>query len=237
MSIARVNRATPGNALRCQAGDARPVLRCFLVSTWSIIQLFEGLRIMSWPNYEVAPSDSVYALGVVSINYARFERTNVWVLAAVANMSELQASIICARTNAVDKVKLIETFISHTQWPPEALKSIEHYLKAMDILIKNRNVLIHSNMIRGTDNRAAIYNTTRQGKTNLFQATLKEIRQVADDLDAYFYYGLNLANKIASDIHFATVQSGMLVFHHWPEPLPLPVHIDPRQRPKPKKGA
>jgi hypothetical protein len=185
---------------------------------------------MNWPNYEVAPPESVYALGVVSINYARFERTHVWVLAAVASLSETQASIICARTNATDKVKLIETFIPHTAWPPEALSSIKHYLKAMDVLIKNRNVLIHSNMIRGADNKAAIYSTTRQGNTNLFQATLEEIRKVADDLDAYFYYGMNLANKIASDIHSAAVQPGMIVFHNWPGPLPLPIHIDPKQR-------
>jgi hypothetical protein len=185
-----------------------------------------------WPTYEVAPEDSVYALGVVSINYARFERTNVWVLAAVASMTELQASVVCARTNSADRVKLIETFAPQTEWPPEALASIKHYLKAMNILIQSRNALIHSNMIRGTDNRAAIYSTTKQGKTHLFQATLEEIRRVADDLDAYFYYGMHLANKIAFDAHFGAAQPGTMVFHEWPTEIPLPIHIDPGQRPK-----
>ena len=53
----------------------------------------DQLTIMEkWPRYEVAPEDSVYAVGVVSINYARFERTHVWMLAAVANMPEEHAA-------------------------------------------------------------------------------------------------------------------------------------------------
>jgi len=42
----------------------------------------DQLAIMEkWPRYEVAPEDSVYAVGVVSINYARFERTP-WIKAS-----------------------------------------------------------------------------------------------------------------------------------------------------------
>jgi hypothetical protein len=183
-----------------------------------------------WPRYEVASEESVNAVGVVSINYARFERTHVWMLAAVANMPEEHAAIISGRTNASDRVKLIETFLNRAKWPDEALTAIKHYLKAMDVLIRSRNVLIHSNMIRGTENRTAIYSITRQGKTNLFQATVEEIRQVADDLNTYFYFGLHLANYIATEIHHMARQEGMMVFSQWPDLPPLPIHIDPNQR-------
>jgi hypothetical protein len=61
---------------------------------------------------------------------------------------------------------------------------------------------------------------------------LEEIRRVADDLDAYFYYGMHLANKIAFDAHFGAVQPGTMVFHDWPAEIRLPIHIDPGQRPK-----
>jgi hypothetical protein len=185
-----------------------------------------------WPTYEVAPEDTAYAVGVVSINYARFERTHVWMLAAVANMPEEQAAVIIARTNASDRVKLIETLMQRGKWPDEALAAIKHYLKAMDVLIKCRNVLIHSNIIRGTENRAAIYSMTRQGTMNLFQAPLAEVRQVADDLNTYFYFGLHLANCIATEIHHMARQAGMIIFHQWPENPPLPIPIDPSQRPK-----
>ena len=186
---------------------------------------------MPWPEYDVAPSESVYALGVVSINYAKFERTHVWMLAAVANMKEDHAAVVSARTNASDRVKLINVFLSKREWPNEALTPINHYLKATEILIKNRNVLIHSNIIRGTT-RAAIFSTTRQGTTNRFEATLEEVRQVADDLNTYFYFGLQTANLIATEIHHVAREAGMLVFHEWPSLPPMPVHIDPQQRPK-----
>lgn len=183
-----------------------------------------------WPRYEVAPEESVYALGVVSINYARFERTHVWMTAAVANMKEAHAAVICARINASDRVKLIEAYLGQREWPQEALAAIRHYLKAMDTLIKSRNVLVHSNMIRDTKDRAAIYSTTRLGTTNFFQASLEEIRRVADDLDVYFYFGLQTANVIATEIHHLAREAGMIASDRWPDLPRLPAHIDPRQR-------
>ena len=132
---------------------------------------------LAWPQYEVAPSDTVFALGVVSINYARFERTNVWMIAAVANMREPHAAVMSARTNATDRVKLIESYLLQSKWPADVETAIRHYMKAMGILITNRNILIHSNIIRGTQDRSAIYSVNRQGNTSLFQApSLKSAR-------------------------------------------------------------
>lgn len=185
-----------------------------------------------WPRYEVAPEDSVYALGVVSINYARFERTHVWMIAAVANMQERHAAVISARTNASDRVKLIETFMKQRDWPEDAEIRIKHYLAAMGLLIKNRNILIHSNMVRATENRSAIFSTSRQGTTSYIEATLAEIRQVADDLETYFNYGHQLANVIATEVHHMAREAGMIAESEWPNMPPLPVHIDPKQRPE-----
>jgi hypothetical protein len=49
-------------------------------------------------------------------------------LAAVANMPEEHAAIIIARTNASDRVKLIEAFLIPGQMPNETVAVIEHYL-------------------------------------------------------------------------------------------------------------
>jgi hypothetical protein len=35
-----------------------------------------------WPNYEIGPHKIVFALGVVSINFAHFEWVITWMLAA-----------------------------------------------------------------------------------------------------------------------------------------------------------
>ena len=187
-----------------------------------------------WPTYDVAPEDSVYALGVVSINYVRFERTHVWMLSAVAKMSEEQAAIITARTNASERVKLIETFFDRRDWPSEVATPIKHYLKATNLLIQNRNVLIHSNMITGTENRIAIYSLSKQGRHSLFQATLEQIRAVADGLEIYFNFGRDLANYIATEIHHMDREAGTIVVSQIPILPPLPVHIDTKHRPKKK---
>jgi hypothetical protein len=190
-----------------------------------------------WPNYAVAPSDSVFALGVVSINYARFERAVTWVFAAVSGMSEEYAAIIMARSNASDRAQLIRQMIAKPDWPKDASDSeiaidlIRHFLKAADILVKNRNFLVHSNMIHGTKDRAALYSTSKKGSTILVERTCDEIRQVADDLNTYFYFGLALANSIAVKVRHADLAAGVVVFHAWPEKPILP---NPFQEDTPK---
>jgi hypothetical protein len=49
-------------------------------------------------------------------------------LATVANMKEQQATIISARANAGERIKPIETFMSHREWPDEVGAAIKHYL-------------------------------------------------------------------------------------------------------------
>lgn len=172
----------------------------------------------------------VYAIGVVSVNYARFERTHTWMASAVANIPEDRAGIVMARINAADRIRLIETFVTQNNWPAEAAAAARHYIRAADILITNRNILIHSNIVRAGENRSAIYSLTRKGTTNLFQASAEEVRKVADDLNDYFDYGLALANYIATEIHHLARQTGMLVVSQLPEAPPLPFHIDPKRR-------
>jgi hypothetical protein len=187
---------------------------------------------MCWPQYQVAPSDSVHALGVVSINYARFELTHVWMLAAVANLQERQAAVISARTNPSDRVRLIETFMAHTVWPEDAAAAVKHYLKAMGILTANRNLLVHSNMVEAWQNKTAIYSVSRQGNTSVIQSSLEQVRQVADDLNEYFDFGHKLSNYIATNIHHAALEEGMFAISLIPTLPPLPVHLDPAQRKK-----
>jgi hypothetical protein len=165
----------------------------------------------------------VYAIGVVSVNYARFERTHTWMASAVANIPEDRAGIVMARINAADRIRLIETFVTQNNRPAEAAAAARHYIRAADILI-------HSNIVRAGENRSAIYSLTRKGTTNLFQASAEEVRKVADDLNDYFDYGLALANYIATEIHHLARQTGMLVVSQLPEAPPLPFHIDPKRR-------
>jgi hypothetical protein len=181
-----------------------------------------------WPPYLVAPNDSLLALGVVCVNYARFERAITWVFSAVTAQPEEYAAIIIARTNAVDRGRFIRLFLEKTDWPDEPLAKdiVQHFTKAADILAKNRNFLVHSNIVHATNDRAAFYVMSKRGNMMQTEAGLDEIRRVADDLYIYFNFGLDVANYIAVKIHKLDLEAGTVAFYSSPDkpPLPTPFH-------------
>jgi hypothetical protein len=179
-----------------------------------------------WPYYEVADDQAVYALGVVSINFARFERTNIWMLAALANMKEEHAALFTSRTNPADRASVLDTFFKRRAWPKDVAVAIDRYIRGMRVLNVNRNTLVHGNLVRGPNNTSGIFSLNRNsGEYKMLQASLEQIRQVADDLQSYFEFGLALSNYIAADIHHMAREPGMLVVSTLPhipdEPAPI----------------
>jgi hypothetical protein len=81
---------------------------------------------------------------------------------------------------------------------------------------------MHSVLVQGGDEKANLYRTSRKGEPVMLQASLAQIRQIADDLVTYFNFGLALANGIATEIWKADRQAGMLAFHGWPDKPSLP---------------
>lgn len=178
-----------------------------------------------WPTYEVATDDVVHALGVMNINYVRFERTHVWMLAATGNLTEPQALVFSSRVNPTERANFIELFSKGREWPEPVGSAIKHYIAAMRILTGNRNALIHGNIITSFRNEPAIFSLNRKGAMAMFQSSLGAIRRAADDAEAYFQFGLNLANYIACEIHMAAREAGMIVVHECPACPPLPQPI------------
>ncbi|QAU47216.1 hypothetical protein [Bradyrhizobium guangzhouense] len=180
-----------------------------------------------WPPYEVADQAVVHALGVMNINYVRFERTHVWMLAATGNLSEQQAIVFSARTNPSERANFIDMFFARREWPEAAGLAIRHYIAAMRIITGNRNSLIHGNIVTSFGSEPAIFSLNRQGTMTMFRSSLADIRRVADDAEIYFQFGLSLANYIATEIHAAARQAGMLVVSNCPALPALPLPIRP----------
>jgi hypothetical protein len=180
-----------------------------------------------WPIYEVADEAVVHALGVMNINYVRFERTHVWMLAATGGLTEPQALVFTSRVNPNERAMFIDMFYKRRDWPESAGSAIKHYIAAMRILTENRNILIHGNLVTSFGNEPAIFSLNRQGIMTMFKSSLSEIRRVADDAETYFQFGLALANYIATEIHGAARQEGMLVVLDCPQCPPLPQPVRP----------
>jgi hypothetical protein len=64
-----------------------------------------------WPNHEVGPHKIVFALGVVSINFARFERVITWMLAATTGCEETEAETILRPLPPAEKLRRLKTAI------------------------------------------------------------------------------------------------------------------------------
>ncbi|MBZ0216478.1 MAG: hypothetical protein K8F25_07995, partial [Fimbriimonadaceae bacterium] len=104
----------------------------------------------------------MFALGVVSVNFANFERSLVWMLAAVTGSTEEYARLIHAKYNVNSTLTLIDLSLKNPPWKnaegdhAEAVALIRHFTTAADGLAKNRNLLLHSVVLDGPANHSTL---------------------------------------------------------------------------------
>jgi hypothetical protein len=112
-----------------------------------------------WPNYEVGPHKIVFAIGVVSINFARFERAITWMLAATTGCEEIEAETILRPLPPAERLRRLKTAIEKKRWPQVAHSLIDHFFDGAQVLVGNRNVLLHSNIIPDVNETARLFRT------------------------------------------------------------------------------
>jgi hypothetical protein len=186
-----------------------------------------------WPSYTVADDSVVHALGVMNINYVRFEATHVYMLSAISNISTNQAAVFSARINPTERANILDRSFQMREWQDDAKSAIDAYIKGMRALTENRNTLIHGNIVDmaiGKATEPAIISMGRDGRTTGFKSSLPAIRQVADDLYSYSYFGSNLSAYLATEFSPVAREAGMPDLSVCPTPLPIPKPIRPSQR-------
>jgi hypothetical protein len=192
-----------------------------------------------WPSYGIGPHDSVFALGVASVNYARLEFAFGGVFGNVVGLTNTETWEKLPKIRNSERVARIRKALSERDWPQEAKQQIDHFIDAFKILVDSRNLLMHSNITSGVRDTIALYKYDFFGKTILAEVKPEELRRVADDMMTYFDYGLRLANVIAFKLLSGGAagmeQLGLKVetplLDVWPEKPPLPVKLDYRSRP------
>jgi hypothetical protein len=156
----------------------------------------DPLDASKWPSYPIEPRESVFALGVVSVNYAGLE----FALGSVfTNVLDLASNITWALLQKIGneaRIALLEQALCERDWPAELKECVIHFIKGFKILAENRNQLIHSNIFAGVEEQITLYKSNRAGKTILIQISPADLRQVADNMMVYRDYGLAVANAI-----------------------------------------
>jgi hypothetical protein len=119
-------------------------------------------------------------------------------------------------------------------WPIPADDRAWHFIEAHKICYENRNKLMHSNLMSGSDRAIVLYKIGRDGKSTLTNPTLSELRQVADDMNKLFDYGLWLSNMINMNLLGQMPPAGDIA--SWPDKPPLPIPLEYTADPTPIRG-
>jgi hypothetical protein len=180
----------------------------------------------AWPSYEVGPYDSVFALGVASVNYARLEFAFSGVFAKVLELPISQAWELLAKINNNERLRRMKNALQELNWPDDTKVRVTHFVEAFKILADNRNLLDHSIIFSDPEGPTSLYKSDRKGKTIHAQVTVAELRQVADDMMRYFNYGLLLGKLIGPTGALVTLFSST-----WPDQPPSPLRLDYTNQP------
>ena len=153
----------------------------------------------AWPSYDVGSHDAVFALGVVSVSYARLEFAFSHVFSKVLGITNNEAWVQLAKINNYQRLRRMRDVLQALDWPDATKKRVAHFMDAFKILADNRNLLAHSNIFFGTAAPISLYKYDRAGKTVHTIVMTSDLRQVADDMMAYFNYGISFGNSVGAD--------------------------------------
>jgi hypothetical protein len=179
-----------------------------------------------WPSYPIGPTESIFALGVASIKYAELESSLIFIFLTVLGIDRDLATMIHARVGSEACIKLIEQILPPLTMigpPTRDVFEIRYFIKVFQICTENRNHFMHSGIaILGGREETLLFKTSKQGKTIIAMRDFRELRQVADDMNACHLYGRALGNAIN-----ARLGGGAPVLPFpWPDRPPLPHRLD-----------
>ena len=149
-----------------------------------------------WPSYQVGPKSTVFALGVVSVNYARLEYAVLGMFQVILGLDNVAGPRLMFKLSNETRDKMMREMLPTWPWPGNVHDLCWHFIKANKICYENRNLLMHSNLVSGSEQAIVLYQTRRDGKLALAQPTLKTLHRIADDMHTLWWFATILATMI-----------------------------------------
>lgn len=175
-----------------------------------------------WPAFPIGPRDSIFAMGVVSLQFNALEVTLRAIFGTVFRLMPDEQTMICTKIGSRAVVTLIEQKLPKTGWCESHQDGVAHFIKAFSICVENRDHLAHSELAWAEE--TVLIKRTRQGQTVIAAPTLDELRAVADDMHVYCGYGFALVNAI--NLSFVDPPPFPSSFFPWPDKPALPRRMD-----------
>jgi len=144
----------------------------------------------SWPmpNYDAGPRDMIHALGVIAIEYNKFEAAMFGLFRhhlAVLNVPREVIGDLYGKLNEGQRMAMIESIFLRCEKDQVAKDCVTRLVKYFNICATNRNILMHSTSRSGHDSE--IFEIEKRSKAdwlklNYSSLTLETLRRVADDM-------------------------------------------------------
>lgn len=188
---------------------------------------------VEWPAFQLGPRESVFAIGVASVKFVELESVLYFLFATTFALHNDDATMIVAKAGTEAATALLRQRLPATEWDDKTRDAVAHFLKAFAICAKNRNQLMHSNLAWSAD-ATLFFQTTKQGRTEMANPTLAELRNVAEDINTFVLYGRNLGNAINAASAVAPIPANAFP---WPEKPTLPEPLDYSSEGRPVRGS
>jgi len=186
-----------------------------------------------WPSYQIGPKSTVFALGVVGINYARLEYAVLGMFQVILGLDNIVSRRLMFKMSNEQRDKIMREMLPTWSWPENVHDLCWHFIKANKICYENRNLLMHSNLMSGSEKAIVLYQTRRDGKVALARPTLPQLHRVADDMNGLWLFATILAAKIRMDILGLKPLAGDFAPPAWPDKPPLPIPLEYTEPPPP----
>lgn len=188
----------------------------------------------------MGPRDTIFALGVLALNYNRLEVAFRTLFAAVTETSMQQTTFLFPKIGNDVRLKLIAQSLGVRKLDDNITDRVKHFCSAFDTMAENRHSVMHSLNLGyaaelAGDNRTALhlYKTARSGEVWECFATLDEVRQAADDMQTYTNFCMSLSANVPCQFRLPHMRHpGDGFYHSWPlpdkPPLPAALNFQPR---------
>ena len=180
-----------------------------------------------WPAYSTGPQDSIFALGVASSKFAELESVLQFIFSTIFQLESDHGQMMFSKIGSEAVLDLNRRampsaeILKSPRLPTGVIADVEYFLDGFELCLKNRNHLMHSNFAWNTE--PILYKTTKKGQTQIALPTLRELRQIADDMYAFSLYGRLLGNAINNRKFEPPIFSDAIF--PWPDRPPLPQEL------------
>lgn len=176
-----------------------------------------------WPPYPIGPRDSIFAVGVTATRFAELESVLRFIFGTVFQLGFDDSTMLASKMGNEATMFLVRQ--KSASLDSIAKDHILHFLKGFDACKEARDHLMHSGLAwaGGTDHNY-FYKTTKQGQTVGAAPTLKQLREVADDIVRYVEYGRMLGNAITNSC-FEEVPIFPVSAFPWPDKPSAPTQL------------